>query len=318
MSTTTSPTFDEISARLVALVGPGARVVREVREGAYSRASRWLVAWPNAKRAFVKAGHYPDADHGLHLEAIVCGEVAALCVPRLLGWDAGDAARGEPELIVLEDLSQARWTPPVTARDASMLRAALDQLAEAPGPATLRVLDPMGRHMRQAWNAFASTERDAVLATGFVDEGWLDAHGAALAQIEQGARLDGDRLVHGDLWMQNWCRVDGRGAVIVDWSCASRANERINRAWAECAVRAAGGPGGIVLPAGAPDEPEWSAYMCGRALDYAVSVQDEPRDRLVETVRREAAAAIAWLCQACDLPMPRIAPHARVDPAWRP
>ncbi|MFN0130592.1 MAG: hypothetical protein ACKV19_28355 [Verrucomicrobiales bacterium] len=315
---TTSPTFEEVSARLVALVGPGAREVREVREGAYSRASRWLVTWPNGDRAFVKAGYYPDRDHGLHLEAIVCGGLGAVCLPRLLGWDAGDAANGEPELIVLEDLSQARWNPPVTARDAAALRAALDQLAEAPAPAALRVLDPMERHMRHAWNAFASTERDAVLATGLVDEGWLDAHGAALARIEQGARLDGDRLVHGDLWMQNWCRVDGRGAVIVDWSCASRANARINQAWAECAVRAAGGPGGVVLPAGAADEPAWAAWMCGRALDYAVGVHNEPRERLVETVRREAAAALEWLCQACDWPIPRIAPHVRVNRAWRP
>lgn len=315
---TTSPAFDEVSARLASLVGPGARVLSKVNEGAYSRASRWLVSCGDGRRAFVKAGHYADEGHGLHVEEIVCGTMKAASLPKLLGWDAGDRDAGEAELIVFEDLSNARWHPPVTVHDAAALRVALDQLAEEAAPMRLPVLDLTRRHMRHAWGALASTEREAVLATGFVDEPWLDAHAEMFVELEREARLEGDRLVHGDLWMQNWCRVDGRGVVIVDWSCACQANARINQAWGECAVRAAGGPAGMVLPAGEADEPAWSAWMCGRALDFAVSVQDEPRERLVETVRREAAAAIVWMCRACDVPMPRIAPHARVLPAWRP
>lgn len=318
MTTDCTLEYDEIQDRLAGLTRPGARVVAQVTEGAYSRARRWVVAWPNGERAFVKAGNYPDPTHGLHLEAIVGRAVDSVHVPRLLAWDAGDAAQGVPSLLVLEDLSGARWRTPVTQADAGMLREALDALADLDAPGELPTLDASWDHLRHAWSAFAGERRADLLATGLVDEAWVDRHAEWLTGLERDASLTGSQLVHGDLWMQNWCRVDGRGAVLVDWSGACRGNARINHAWGECAVRAAGGPPGIVMDPGADDAPAWAAWMCGRALDFAVDVAGDDRARLVETVRREAAAAIDWACEACDLPRPRTAERARVDPAWRP
>jgi hypothetical protein len=301
-----SPTFADIEPRLARLTTPGATV----------GSGRWLVRWPDGARAFVKAGVYPDPTHGLHLEAAVCA-LGEPCAPQLLGWDPGDAAAGEPALLVLEDLSGARWGTPLERDDVQVLAATLDDLARTTPPAGVPPLDRDAHQWQSTWSSFASSP-GALLATGLVDAAWLDAHAATLATLEARVTLDGGQLVHGDLWMQNWCRLDARGVVIVDWSSACRANAEINRAWAECAVRAAGGAHGIVFERHARDESAWAAWMCGRALAFAVESADDPRARLRETIHREAIAALGWICEACELPAPGIAPHAIVDPAWRP
>lgn len=315
MTTTDPVTFGEVCARLHGVLGEGVSLVREIHEGAYSRSRRWLVQLTDGTRAFVKAGRYPDPDHGLHLEAAV-GELEEPFHPKVLGWDEGERSAGDVSVLVLEDLSHARWGTPLRRADVERLTSTLEQVASTSPPAAIPALDPTWQHMRAAWQ-FLAEHGDEVVATGLVDRAWLDANARALARLEMPLDLVGDQLVHGDLWMQNWCRLDDRGAVIVDWSGACRGNARINDAWAECAVRAAGGPAGVAF-APAPDEAAWAAWMCGRALDFAVQSRDDPRPRLVETIRREAAAALVWLCAACELPMPQVAEHARVDPAWRP
>lgn len=308
---------DDVIPALSTTEAAGARVLHEVHEGAYSRAGRWLVELPGGERAFVKAGRYPDRGHGLHLEHAVCNAIDRPFVPRVLAWHEGDPAAGDLSVLVLEDLSHARWRTPLERPDVQRLADALTQLTAVDVPAGIPDIAPGDDHVRPAWSLF---ERDgaALVATGLVDADWLDAHALRLAQLEARVELCGSQLVHLDLWLQNWCRLDDRGAVIVDWSGACRGNARINDAWGECAVRAGGGPGGVVLPAGADDEPQWAAWMCARALDFAVQSANDPRDRLRETILREAAAALAWLVEACDVPMPQLAEHARVDPAWRP
>jgi hypothetical protein len=165
------------------------------------------------------------------------------------------------------------------------------------------------------WTRFARDSK-ALFDSGIVDSAWFAAHIDELVALEAQVDITGNGLVHGDTWRQNWCIAD-RGAVLVDWSGAARGNPLLNRAWAECAIRATSGPNNIVFPADS-DEPVWATWMCGRALGFVVDVMDDPRPRLVETVLREAAASIDWMCNTLGIDRPTIAPRAQVDSAWRP
>lgn len=261
-------------------------------EGGYSDGERFVVTFADGGTAFVKNAWRIEDEH------LVYSAVDLPCVPRLVAY--------EPGLLVTEDLSHATWGTPVTADDAAALGAALDMLRDVPAPEGLRAWDrPLG------WEAFAA-DPAPLLATGLVDEAWL-RHLPVLAEAER-VRLDGDRLVHGDLWLQNWCRVPGRGVVIVDWAGAYAANTDIMRAEGEAGVRAAGGPPGIVL-SGAP---EWAAWIAGQAATFVANQQPDWPARLIETERREALSTLRWACDDLGLPYPASSETFTSLGPWRP
>lgn len=310
-----SISYDSIAPTVDRLIGSGAVLAHPIEEGAYSRSKRWLVATRDGTPAFVKAGLYPDSTYGLALEHAVYAACDAQFHPRLLAWEPGDVAAGVPSVIVLEDLSSAHWSVPLTREHVEQFASALALVERAAPPAAVLAIDPQTPHWRREWVRFARSPAP-LLATGLVDQAWLTRHADSLARVERSAELRGDALVHGDLWRQNWCNAQ-RGAVLVDWSGATRGNPLINRAWGECGVRAAGGPPGVVFPQGAAEQ-VWATWMCGRALRFAVESAADPRPRLVETILREARAALEWMCEALELPLPSIAERARVPRAWRP
>jgi len=297
----------------------GARVVRAIDEGAFSSARRWIIDDGSGETVFVKAAAAANAYAVRELSdqcsSYLRAELAEI-VPQLQGWhDGGD---GRPAVLVLEDLSDARWGAPVTERDARALRAALDALVQVPAFGDDRPfatgLEPDGVN---PWTVIAA-DRGPAIATGLVDAGWLDASLPALIAAADAIDLEGDRIVHGDLWRQNWC-VAPHGAVLVDFG-AARGNARINHAWGECAVRAAGGPGGLVLRADESDHASWAAWMSGLAL--RLIVQSAPRHarfpRLLETERREAIAGLRWASAALHLLAPSVAPGVEPAGPWRP
>jgi thiamine kinase-like enzyme len=150
--------------------------------------------------------------------------------------------------------------------------------------------------------------------TGLFDADWLDRHLDVLTANAAGVDLHGDRLVHHDLFVQNWCRAD-RGAVLVDWAAAGVGNAELSRAWAEAGVRAAGGPNGVVMPS---PQPGWASWTAGLFAHY-LSVQHrwEKPARLVETQQREAHAALVWATTELDIPMPEVRSDFGPGP-WRP
>jgi hypothetical protein len=266
-----------VRERLAALTGREPVEWTPMDEGAYSGGSRWVVRFADGGSAFVKAAQGVEDEHRVY------AAYDLPCLPTLLAY--------EPGLLVTEDLSHATWGTPLTPDDARGLRAAIDSLREVVAPRGLRTME-----RPRAWAAFAE-DPAPLLATGLVDEQWL-AHLPALAEAE-GVPLGGDRLVHPDLWLQNWCRVPGRGVVLVDWAGARAANPAVMLAEGEAAVRAADGPPGLVLSG----EPGWAAWMAGQAALFLS--EDQPdMPRLVETLRREAVATLAWACDELGLPHP--------------
>jgi hypothetical protein len=263
-----------------------------VDEGGYSPGRRFLVRFADGGTAFVKTG-WSVAD-----EVLVYSTVSARCLPRLLAHAA--------DVLVIEDLSHARWGTPVTDADCDLLVAAFDELEAAPVPEGLGSLE-----MTHRWAVLAA-DPGRLLRTGLVDEAWL-RHLPALVEADV-ADLAGDALVHPDLWLQNWCRDDDRGAVIVDWWGAARANATFLRAHGEAGVRSAGHPGGRVLR----DAPEWAALLAGFATWHVVNDPPESMPRLVETLRREAWATLRWACDDLGLPYPTPGPEIASLGPWRP
>lgn len=262
-----------------------------VDEGGYSPGERWLVRFADGGTAFVKnAWRVGD-------EILVYSTVSASCLPRLL-------AHAE-DVLVIEDLSNARWGTPLTEADCDLLSAAFDELSSIAAPEGLRPVSLTPR-----WAALAA-EPERLLRIGLVDEPWL-RHLPALVAADV-ADVRGDRLVHRDLWLQNWCRAD-RGAVIVDWYNAGPANPMLMRAWGEAGIRAAGGPPGRVCR----DAPEWATLMAGLAAWFLSEDGPDTDPRLIETERREAWATLRWACDELDLPHPTPSEaFTRLGP-WRP
>lgn len=275
-----------------------------VDEGAYSPTGRWVVRWAGGGSAFVKAEPVPYDEHGVAVEHLVYSAVRLPPLPELVAYDGS----GLPRVLVTEDLSHARWGTPVTAADAVALRTALDVLRDVPAPAGL---GPVGLPPR--WAAFAA-EPAPLLATGLLDAAWLDRHAGALAAAEAGADTAGDRLLHTDLWLQNWCRTE-RGAVLVDWAGSAHGDPMVMRAWGEAGVRAAAGPPGVVL---APGHAAWAAWAAGQTAWFLSREGPDVHPRLLETERREALAALRWACDELRLPYPKPGPALVGLGPWRP
>ena len=279
-------------ARVERLTGRAVVSEESRDEGGYSPGERWVVTFADGGTAFVKAGWGVEDEH------LVYTSVSAPCLPVLVAY--------EPGLIVTEDLSHATWGTPLTTADATALAAAIDSLRDVAAPAGLQPID-----RPRMWRSFVE-DPARLLATGLVDEPWL-RHLPALAEADD-VTIAGDRLVHGDLWLQNWCRVPGRGVVVVDWAGAVAANPDVMRAEGEAAVRAAGGPPGIVLDG----EPGWAAWTAAQAAMHLAEDQPPGMPRLLETLRREALATLRWACDELDLPYPPVSDTFASLGPWRP
>ena len=129
---------------------------------------------------------------------------------------------------------------------------------------------------------------DGLLGLGLVDEVWASRHLSSVHEAAAAVDPRGDRLVHPDLFVQNWCRTD-RGAVVVDWAWSFLGDPMFSRAWAEAGVRTAGGPPGVVVP---PGEAGWAALIAVLWAGEVARHEDGPLTRLQETERREAHTAL--------------------------
>jgi hypothetical protein len=136
--------------------------------------------------------------------------------------------------------------------------------------------------LRGRWSSDLAPAAARLARSGLVGDGWLARALPDLLAAEGSVDLEGDRLLHPDLFLQNWCRAD-RGAVLVDWAHPSRGNPMFNLAWGELGVRSAGGPANVVLAAG---HPAWAAYMAGQASWFLIDHETPPVPRLAETERR--------------------------------
>ena len=177
----------------------------------YALGDRWLVRLDDGRTVFAKRAIGEPTAESLRAEQRVYAALRVSFMPQLLGWE--DA---ELPLLVLEDLSAARWPPPWSP--ASVRRGARHARRgrrDSPAAGLSRLVDdpPTG------WDDVARDPRP-FLQLGLCSDAWLDEALPALLEATDPSLLDGDALLHFDVRSDNLCIRDGDRAVLVDWNLA--------------------------------------------------------------------------------------------------
>jgi hypothetical protein len=230
------------------------------------------------------------AEHGIYTA------VHGAFMAGFLGFE--DGAR---PLLVLEDLSAARWVPPWQPGDVDAVVAAMAAIAATPPPVGLPTLRDRVVIGAAGWPGVAK-DPGPFLSLGHCTHAWLDTALPRLIEAAAAAPFEGDHLVHLDLRSDNLCMAP-HGAVIFDWNMASVGNPRADIAFWLPSLHAEGGPPPEAL---LPHEPELAAWVCGYFAANAglPTIPEAPRVRQIQRV--QLGTAFPWAVRALGLPTPWI------------
>lgn len=280
----------------------GRVVAAEPRGGGYTRAGSYVVRLADGRGAFVKTGEGEEsATRSLRTEAAVLSAFHpdTPWAPRVLAWD-DDA---EHPLLVLEDLSVARWPPPYPA-DTRPLFDVLLEVARAPHPDGLERLQDRGPDGATFWERVGDRAPD-FLALGLCSPDWLDRALPALAQSERAVTFAGEDLCHLDVFAGNVCFLDGRGPVLVDWATPAIGNAWVDVGFAVVSVLSEGGrlPEGLTLPGGR----SIAAFLAGHNAHEVILPHPEwarPDASLRADQLGDLRSALPWAASELGLPPP--------------
>jgi hypothetical protein len=224
-----------IAERVSRLLGMRVCSLRRIEGRGYSVAYRAVAELDDGSSVFVKAGVEELTNHLLRVEQRFYRDVEAPFLPRLVAFD-----EDEPPLVVLEDLSEARWPPPWDEGSIDAVRRALALIAATPAPP---VVEPIAHERERFVGGWAEIERDPspFLSLGLCSRMWLEHSLPLLRGAAEAAPIDGDALIHFDVRSDNVCLTD-RGAVLVDWNQACVANPDLDVAAWLPSLRLEGGP----------------------------------------------------------------------------
>jgi hypothetical protein len=264
----------------------GSRAVSyRARSGGYSTADRYSVTLEDGRRLFVKSSDEPNLAGWLRREHEVYENLAGTFMPRLQGWD-DDGGR---VVLLLEDLSDADWTPRWDEARVNAVRAALAELAACTAPPNTLGVREVHPGLFGRWNEVAS-DPTPLLGTGIRSSAWLDRWLPTLIAAAEAVPADGDALLHLDVRSDNICFRDGR-AILVDWNWASLGNAELDLgAWLP-SVAVEGGPDPWDVLPGAG---EIAAFLAG-VWAAVVGAPPPPTAPGVRSVQlRQLEVALRW------------------------
>jgi Phosphotransferase enzyme family len=261
--------------------------------GGYTRAPKWWARRRDGSSVFVKAAEDDElALRPLRTEISVLEAVEGTFLPRVHDvYGAENRA-----LVVLEDLSGAAWPPPYPP-DVRPLFEALEAVAEARPPSTLRRLEPL---QETRWQRIERTP-EALLALDVCSELWLTEALPLLIEAESRVPVPGDSLVQYDVWSDNLCFAD-RGAVLVDWAEAKIGNGVIDVAFALLSLHVEGSTAPPV-----EDEAGLAAFVTGVVATEAAAPPPAwavSGSALREDQRSDLRVALRWTAAALGLSSP--------------
>jgi Phosphotransferase enzyme family len=229
------PSAAQLIRRLSRLTGKEVLAVRPVQTRGYTVAFHAIAELDDGTTAFVKAATEEVTAEFIRDEQRFFGLLEAPFMPRLLAMDADD-----PPLLVLEDLTSARWPPPWDDAAIESVRETLAAVAATPVPEGVRPIDD-----RRAWlvDGWADVEADPApfLRLGVCSAEWLEGGLHVLREAAESAPISGAALIHMDVRSDNLCLAP-RGAVLVDWNHASRGSPDLDIAAWLPSLRVEGGP----------------------------------------------------------------------------
>jgi hypothetical protein len=209
--------------------------VRRIQTRGYAQAFHAIAELDDGSTAFVKAGAEDVTSEFLRQEIRFYEAVEGSFMPTLLGYDAGN-----PPLLVIEDLSAARWPPPWDACAIDAVRATLGAVWSTPAPSWV---PPITEDREELVGGWAEIERDPApfLSLGAWSAGWLDECLPTLRAAAERAPIAGAALLHLDVRSDNLCLAD-RGAVLVDWNFVHLGNPDLDLAGWAASLHLEGGP----------------------------------------------------------------------------
>lgn len=283
----------DLQSRVSRLLGERPVAWSGVR-GGYTPAERWVVRLKGGLSAFVKVGTDANTARWLRAEYAVYSQLAAPFMPRLLAWEDG-----EPPVLVLEDLSSARWPPPWSPRLIGRVLDTLARVSSSPVPEGLPELESFRGGRLAGWGRVAG-DPAPFLSLGLCSEGWLSAALPALLRAAGGAELSGEGLLHFDVRGDNLCFLGDR-TLLVDWNSACRGNPRVDVAAWLPSLCAEGGPEPWEVM---PDEPELAALLAGYWAARAGLPPPQPGSRVRGVQLSQLRAALPWAARGLGLPQP--------------
>ena len=287
----------ELARRVAAAVAAQpVRFERPKGEG-YTHNERWLVRFADGQSGFVKAAVDDLTAEWLRDEHRVYDKVREDFLPALIGWH-DDGAR---PVLVLEDLSGARWPPPWSSAQISLVVDALERVASTPAPAGLGSLEER-RGDLAGWELVAD-DPVPFLSVGLCSPPWLEAALPTLLAASQACVLAGDAFLHFDVRSDNVCFVGDR-AVLVDWNWAAIGNPVLDVAAWLPSLHAEGGPPPEEILFG---EPEAASLIAGFFAARAGLAPPPTAPRVAEVRFTQLRTALPWAARALGLPAPKSA-----------
>lgn len=276
-----------LRSRAAALLGWTPLRWRAVR-GGYTPAARYLVSAAGS-RAFVKVGTTPLTAGFLRREAFAYERIKGPFVPRFMGWQDHDA---EPMLII-EDLSEARWPPPW---DAKLLDAVLEQVDAMHRTTADLGSQALAGEPSSGWSIVAENP-EPFLSLRLASKEWLVRSLATLIDAEAECAIEGTAVTHFDLRSDNMCLTNA-GVKFIDWAEACLGNPKLDLGFWLPSLCFEGGPQPDVL---LPDAPEVAAWVSGffAARAGLPDIADAPLVRRVQ--REQLSTALPWAQRALDL-----------------
>jgi thiamine kinase-like enzyme len=281
----------ELARRIERLIGAGVESYTPVA-GGYTPATRLLCRTSTAT-FFAKIGATPRTCRFVRREIEVYNAVSGPFMPRLVASEDHESA----PVLILEDLSAARWPPPWDEGRVELVLARIHEMHHA-RVSLERQADVHGAPPSN-WQAVAAGP-EPFLALGLADARWLDGALPILMRHEARCRTDGESLTHWDLRSDNMCMTE-RGAVFVDWNFGCLSNPALDLGFWLPSLAYEGGPAPERI---LPDAPDVAAWVCGffAARAGLPVIPEMPRVRRVQ--RQQLETALPWAARALDLPPP--------------
>lgn len=179
--------------RLVAMLGGAIDRIEPVG-GGFTHTHLSRVFMVDGRTAIAKAATDQRTAEDVRYEHGVLSRYALDFMPRVVAF-----ADGELPLLVIEDLSDARWPPPWPAVEPFF--TIVDQLGEVDADADVL---PLRDDKLPTWEQVLA-KHEAVERMGGVPSGWLEMAAPVLAASAARATVEGTKLLHADIWHSNVC-----------------------------------------------------------------------------------------------------------------
>jgi hypothetical protein len=280
-----------IGERVAAAAGRPVRSLRRVQTRGYAMAFHAIAEFDDGSTAFVKAGAEEVTSEFLRDELRIYQAVEGPFMPKLVGYDEAD-----PPLLVLEDLSAARWPPPWDDEGIAAVRETLTDVWSTMPPAWLPAITEEREWLLGGW---AEIEADPLpfLSLGLCSPQWLDEALPVLRHAGETAPIEGEALIHLDVRSDNIALAD-RGAVLVDWNIAHRGNPDLDLAAWLPSLHLEGGPPPEQLLAGAG---KYAAALAGFWGSRAGLPPPPTAPQVRKVQRDQLEVALAWACRELEL-----------------